>query len=128
MRNLKVLGISVETAEIPLKPASIDVFGQTKPRLWSSAGSGSVLSSLEPGLTGTPVPLAALPRIQLKLSDARPTSSAVSFWIDGQPLLGAVLDESKQTLTGYVTEPVANEVEVRAVYQNGDEKKFNLVL
>lgn len=128
MRNLKVLGISLETAKIPLKQTSMEIFGQAKPGLWSSATTGSVLNSLDHSMAGTTVPVATLQRVQLQLLDARPTSSAVSFWIDGQPLLGAVLDESKQTLTGYVTEPVAKEVEVRAVYQNGDERKFNLAL
>lgn len=75
---------------------------------------------------GFSVPVEPMTRVELKVEGAVPASNFTTVRVDGHLLLGTMLDEAAQKLTGYVRATLAKDVNVEVEFPDGTRSTFNV--
>jgi len=74
----------------------------------------------------TALPMVPMVRIKLDVDEALPNTNYANFWVDDQLLLGTMLDEQAQQVTGFVHRPVKGLIDVHVEQPDGTHRTFQL--
>ncbi|WP_437937786.1 hypothetical protein [Sorangium sp. So ce341] len=131
MRSLNIKSISTSAVEQPRRSVTAAMTARARamplaPRNAALLGSGEPAPMRELTLPEDELASQTMVRVDLVVDGALPTTNYANFWVGDQLLLGTMVDEGANKITGYVRKPVEADVRVRVEFPNGTDKVFNL--
>ncbi|MBR1250453.1 hypothetical protein JQ609_26475 [Bradyrhizobium sp. AUGA SZCCT0169] len=126
MKPFEVRGISSKRSTVP-SGAVLD--STLKPSGFRSRFDLSDLhASRDPRAPagGLDVPVEPMTRVELKVSGAVPQSNFTNIRVNGNLMIGTMLDEAGQKLTGYVRASLPKRVDVELEFADGTRSVFNV--
>jgi hypothetical protein len=129
VQNLQVNSISTTKIVMPRR-AVIDGLRATEaPTLLEDtfgASSGTPEHFSRFSTMDTSLPGEELIKVEIQVDGAIPTTNYTNFWVGNQLLLGTILEERQQKITGYVRHEIEPEVDVKVEMPDGSKRRFHL--
>ena len=127
MRNVKIKAIRSETVKIPLEAAKAinATFRNFEERqlYYQTHASGALFPADLELPSESVVPLH---KVVLEIEGARPEGNFSDIWVDGEQLLGVILDEENQLIKGYLSTVPSEAPSVQVELPDGTKINFQL--